>query len=312
MTFTDELKAAGTSKTAVLHEFLTQHDPGKERVHAFVEGFDDPFFYREKLKQYAGDRKVYFYTCDGKAALYQVYEDISKRIGTYCHTLYFTDKDLEDIIPEIYPKDERIYVTDYYSIENHIVSCQAIERSCTEFVRVKHCGLPLDMVSKRFESELAKFHELNILLMAWIVCVRRSGRRPNLNNIDLKNIFSIDDSLRVSRKREVVPYLCKASSIPNNPASWKGFRKVARDLRKLNPKVFVRGKFETWFLTEFLKNAIAHLRKAARDQGGSLDILVSIERNNTLALLAPRLPSPPSLDAFLRKHFGLFKGQSDI
>ena len=306
MTFADDLKAAGTSKTAVLHEFLTHHDPKEERVHAFVEGYDDPVFYREALARHAGNRKIYFYTCDGKARLYQVYQDVAARVGPYRHILFFSDKDLEDIIPEFYPKDDRIYVTDYYSIENYIVCWEAIERSCSDFVKVKHCGLPVDMVSDRFDKELHKFHVLSVSIMAWIVCVRRAGLQANLNNIDLKHIFAIDDSLHISRRHGILAYLCKVTSVPVKSIDWRSLRSTMRELQTMNAKRFVRGKFEIWFLVQYLKKAIEHLTTAAQGQGGSLDVLVRISLTNVVALLAPRLPCPTSVDAFLSKHLGLF------
>src|SRR5215831_16858614 len=100
MTFAEELRAAGASRTAVMHEFLLQHDPKEERIHAFVEGDDDPVFYAEPLRKYAGSRRTYFYNCKGKARVYQAFDDVVKRVGNYRHTLYFTDKDLSDLLDE--------------------------------------------------------------------------------------------------------------------------------------------------------------------------------------------------------------------
>jgi len=302
MTFADELREAGSSKAAILHEFLLHHDPKDERIHAFVEGYDDPAFYRNRIGELAGARPTFFYACMGKQRLYEVFGTISARVGTYRHTLYFADKDLSDLLGEEYPKDERIYVTEYYSVENYLASAEAVEYACAHFIRLKNCRIPLEKIVEKYQSTLKVFHRVIVPVMAWVICVRRHGKRPNFNNVQLAKVLTIDDDLRVQRLPRVFPYLCKATQTPEDPRLWRELRATMRDLLRRDPKSYVRGKFETWFLVEFLKKAFEQLEKAATAHGGAVDITVRLERNNAVDLLAPHICRPASLEAFLRKH----------
>jgi hypothetical protein len=302
MSFANELLAAGASVPAVLHEFLLQHDPKEERIHAFCEGYEDPSFYRPKLEESAGNRRTFFYRCHGKWKLFAVFDQVTARVGTYRHTLYFVDKDLSDLIPESYPKDDRIYVTDYYSIENYLASKEVIGRVCSDFVILKGCSLPKEKVVERFVVELSRFQRLVRPMMAWTICVRRKGLEVALQNLKLSELFSFDTDLRIRRKTAVIPYLREKTGVPNTPLLWADVRAVTRSLKPLDPKRYVRGKFETWFLVEFIKAAIGQLHEAAKLAGGGMEVPVRVERSNAIALLAPYALMPSSLDAFLSAH----------
>jgi uncharacterized protein DUF4435 len=304
MSFADELREAGASVPAVLHEFLLQHDPKEERVHAFCEGYEDPAFYRPRVEKFAGNRRTFFYRCRGKWKLFDLFAQITARVGTYRHTLYFVDKDLSDLIPEVYPRDDRIYVTDYYSIENYLASREVVGRVCSDFVVLKNCSLPKEKVVERFVTELSKFQHLATPIMAWTICVRRRGLPVALQNLKLTEIFLFDSDLRIRRRNGVVPYLTEKTGVPNTPRLWADIRTVIRSLRHLAPKQFVRGKFETWFLVEFVKAAIEHMQNAARLANGDIEVPVRVERSNVIALLAPYAPMPPSLDAFIAARLG--------
>lgn len=304
MAFADDLREAGTSQTAILHEFLTQHNPNEERIHAFVEGYEDTTYFRGKLGLYAGPRAVYFYPCHGKRRLYDAFVQITNRVGTYKHILFFADKDLEDILPEAYVLDERIFTTEFYSIENYLVCVDALKRLLLNFVTIKKCVLPraLEMIETKFEHELRSFHTLIRPIMAWIICVRRSGLRPNLNNINMSKIFGIDEELKVCRLGSTISYLCKTTGIPANPGHWGQLRATIRELEGFPAKNYVRGKFEIWFFVEFFKRAMEQLREAAEQCGGSIEVPIMIERANAVALLSGFCPYPGRLESFMQQH----------
>lgn len=302
MSFADELREAGASVPAVLHEFLLQHDPKEERVHAFCEGYEDPAFYRLKVQESAGNRRTFFYRCHGKWKLFALFDEITARVGTYRHTLYFVDKDLSDLIPEDYPRDDRIYVTDYYSIENYLASKEVVVRVCSDFVILKKCALPKERVIERFITELSRFQALATPIMAWAICVRRKGVPVALQNLKLAELFSFDTDLRIRRRNGVIPYLITKTGVPNTPPLWADMKAVIRSLKPLDPRRYIRGKFETWFLVEFIKAAINHLQDAATAAGGDIEVPVRVEQSNAIALLAPYAILPPSLDAFLAMH----------
>ncbi len=300
MSFADDLKAAGESAQAVSHEFRANHSGSESRVHAFVEGYEDRLFYQRSLEAFAGNRKLYFYTCHGKQKVYAAFADVTSHVGNYRHTVFFVDKDLEDILPERYAHDKRIYTTDWYSIENYITSSQLLTYVLSNFCTQKKCNIPLEPVLKRFERSLEQFYFHILPIMAWVVALRRKGMRPLLDSVELKKLFEFDDDLNVRPKRGRMGVLSAMTKIADGSVSQRELRTISHELRRLSPKSYVRGKFETWFFVEFAKKAIVHLKEAAKQHGGNLDIPVNLERGNVIALLSPVVPLPPSIDRFLR------------
>ena len=304
MSFAEDLLKAGTSVPAVLHEFLLQHDPKQERVHAFCEGYEDPAFYRRKVEAHAGKRRVFFYRCHGKSKLFAILAEITARVGSYRHTLWFVDKDLSDLIPEHYPKDHRIYVTEYYSIENYVVCEEVVRHICSDFLILKKCAFPKEKVVERFATELSRFQRLVTPIMAWTICVRRRGLPVALQNLNLGEMFLFDPNLRIRRRKGIVPYLTKRTGVPNDPHFWADLRAVIRSLKNLDPKTFVRGKFETWFLVQFSRAAIEQVKAAAIAADGDLEVPIRVEVSNLVPLLAAYASLPPSLETFLASHLG--------
>jgi hypothetical protein len=70
----------------------------------------------------------------------------------------------------------------------------------------------------------------------------------------------------------------------------------------MEPKKFLRGKFEIWFMVEFFKKAVQQITTAAQNSGGSVEIPVAMEQKNAIRLLAPHSDPPQSLVDFLAKH----------
>ena len=298
MTFADELLKAGKSALAVMHEFLLQHDPKEERVHAFCEGYEDPAFYKSSVEKFAETRKLFFYRCHGKAKTYKLYSEVTARVGHYRHVLFFVDKDLSDVIPEIYPTDERIYVTDYYSVENYLVTEEIVRKIFADYVILKKCILPKDAVPVRFSEELKRFRKLIMPIMAWTVCLRRKGYDVALQNLKLQEIFFIDDDLRIHRQRSILGYLIAKADVPNSRSLWSDLKVVMRELIALQPQRVVRGKFEGWFLVQFVKAATEQVRTAAQAKGGDIEVKLQIEQSNMVSLLAGYSTAPDSLARF--------------
>jgi hypothetical protein len=208
------------------------------------------------------------------------------------------------VIPEHYPADDRIYVTELYSIENYLVCEEVVNHVFCDFVVLKKCTLPKDKVIKRFASELPRFQRLLTPIMAWTICVRRKAISVSLQNLDLAEMFSLDPDLRIRRMNGTIPYLAGKTGVANTPALWADLKSVIRMLKPMNPKRFVRGKFESWFLLRFVKAAVDQLQSAAQAIKGDIEVSVRVERSNMIPLLAPYGAKPSSLDAFVASKLG--------
>lgn len=304
MTFIDDLRLARSGRTAVLHEFLTRYDPRRRSLHAFFEGHEDIAFYcgfiERRLR--SGTRLV-SYNCGGKRQVYELFEAVVTRYPDIREALFFVDKDVDDILGEPWPTDPRIFVTDVYSVENYLVSQVAFERLYRDSVKLRRVEFPSHKIADQFQRQLAVFHSLTIPLMAWIVVVRRSGRRPNLSDVNLGELFrfSADCSIHAKsagRSR----YMEHVTGTQGLAVQLRSLLQTARELRRMPAKRTVRGKFEAWFFVEFWKNLVGGLRALAKEVNGDVAVSVQLERSNIVQVLAGRVDAPVSLGRFLTLH----------
>jgi hypothetical protein len=304
MSFAEELKKARSGRTAILHEFSTNYNPNDSRVHVFFEGHDDAVFYRVVLERFVKEnRKLYMYRCDGKARVYEAFRQIGEKFPSCRGALFFVDKDLDDIVGQPWPTDPRIFVTDVYSIENYIVSRDVLNRVVTDFVKFRDVHFQMDPILDRFDRELQRFHTLITPLMAWIVVARRAGLRPMLSDIQLNELFNVSECSLKVRPGPRIEYLNRvtAASLPGKTSNR--VLQVVRELKRLPPKRFVRGKFEMWFFIEFLQGLVHRLEAEAREVSGSVKLRTQIGSRNLVEILSGRIDVPPSLLSFLELHF---------
>jgi len=304
MSFTDLLRKARSSRVAMFHKFLTNYDPNSERVYAFVEGDADEAFYRAQIQKYVPDQRlIYTYNCEGKAGVAEAYADIVKKHPNCERVLFFLDKDVDDIVGIQWPSDPRIFVTDVYSIENYVVNKQALSRYFKDYVKVRKVDLDIDGVLEEFEVDLADFHRLMLPVMAWIVIMRRSRCRVNLQDVDPAELVRVtDDGNTRKPKRCSIAYLLRVTQVPSPSPPWQRLRVTCNELKQLPAKSYVRGKFEAWWFVEFGKRILEGVQKVAKEGGGSIKTTIQLHPNNFIQLLAAGITTPTSLEAFLSFH----------
>jgi hypothetical protein len=304
MSLIDELRQSRTGRTAVLHEFKTNFDPQAQRIHAFVEGYEDMIFYRSYIEAFVGpEYKVFTYRCGNKDAVYEVFSKICDANSKSRHTLFFVDKDLSDLMPEVWPHDECIHVTEVYSIENYFVSGSVFRRICLELLRVRKVAFNFEPLIRMFELQLDRFHDEVKTIMAWIICVRRAGLRPNVQNIELDSLIEITHECVIGALPARQRNLERMTGISSPRRTWRCVRRTIRELESRHPKHFVRGKFESWFMVVFLQRSIEIVSKLCREVGGSIGLGVNLNVANLIEALVGRLGMPESLYEFLRYHY---------
>jgi hypothetical protein len=304
MSFTDLLRGARTSRVSVLHKFLTNYDPNSDRIFVFVEGYPDQAFYGAQVQKYVPDSKrVFIYNCEGKHNVYDTYSHVVTRYPHCERTLFFVDKDVDDIIGQQWPSDPRIFVTECYSIENYIVCRDSLSRYLRDYVKLRRVDVDMNVVLSQFEARLNEFHILILPIMAWIVIQRRAGNRVRLSDFRPGELFRVSD-VGISRqpKRCAIKYLTRVTGTSASGPVFRRMRATNAELRRLPAKVYVRGKFEVWWFVEFAHRIIEGLMKVAGEVGGSVSVQAPLNESTSIQLLAPGVPTPTSLDAFLKFH----------
>lgn len=94
--------------------------------------------------------------------------------------------------------------------------------------------------------------------------------------------------------------MTKKNKITTPNKSWKSIRKVLKELKVIkDPKIFLRGKYEMWFLIEFLNNLIKELNKGIPKGQERYKLNPSMAVSNSVTLLGPRLRIPKDIKDFL-------------
>src|SRR5215469_6281732 len=190
MSFIEVLRKSRSTPTAVLHQFLTSYDPNEPRLYVFVEGEPDKSFYKMLIERFLkGSRRLYVYNCQGKRNVYDAWAKVTARHPTCRNVLFFVDKDIDDIIGQVWPTDPRIFVTDVYSVENYLVRREALEHYITSFVTVRRVSFDLAGILAEFDKSLSQYHQIITPISAWIVVMRRQAFRVLLANVRLDQLF---------------------------------------------------------------------------------------------------------------------------
>jgi hypothetical protein len=305
MSFADLLRQSRSTTNASVHKFLTNYDPSQQRVYAFVEGDPDQAFYRSFISAFLLDgTPIYFINCEGKKRVFDAHSKVIERYPSCRNVLFFVDKDVDDLIGLSWPQDPRIFSTDCYSVENYVVCAEAAQRYLADYVKFRRVVIDLSPVPTEFTARISQFYRAIRVVMCWIIAMRRSGARVVLNDIKLEELIELNSAVITPKKGvDRLDYLKRVTQ-STQTVSWREVRRCCRELANAEPKKFVRGKFEAWFLVEFIKRMIADLAKVAAEEGGGISVNAPLQVSNMIQLLVRAISIPPNLSRFLEFHLG--------
>jgi hypothetical protein len=235
--------------------------------------------------------------------VYLAFDDIRTRYPQISRALFFVDKDIDDIIGKPWPSDPRIFTTDVYSIENYAAVKECIEGYIRNYMKFKGVEIEISTIISKFVEEQSRFHRLILPIMAWIVLTRRMGFSVNLNDINLAELFEVKEcTICRIPKRKTLSYLMKVTQTKKE-CSWRALRQTAAELKRLSPKLYIRGKFEAWWFVVFVASAYQSLLKVAKESRGSVSVTLPITNGNFIPVLAEMTPPVPRLSTFAEFHF---------
>ncbi len=318
MTMIDIHLSAVSSKVASYHEFLLRYKKQSKVVYGFVEGKEDPCFYRGFIEMLLPeDWTVELWPAGNKNQIYRIHSYLDWRKFPKERICFFVDRDLADIIPEKLAKDSNIYVTNDYSIENDIVCKGVCHRILTELFGMSNVNhAEMEKICCIFEDELEKFLNYMIPVMGWILYWRRSGKRPNLSDISIKDLFSIQNGhLQMNPsprgKGSVAHYIHGQCNVVLDPSV--NISPYENEFRKNhNYRKFTRGKYVFWFLVEFCntvhRDALTLLKSISKFPKKS----VSLSSANGIAVVGMRARIPKSLREFINITFGSYVRKAEL
>jgi len=297
MTFLEELRAVRETPAAAWHQFVLDYRPDDNSFYFFVEGRLDVSFYVTSFERLYGDGVVvHGYRCGGKNGVLDARRKVRNPQVDYLHCLFFVDKDLSDILGEPNPSSEDTFCTDTYSIENYFVTKTALSVVWNQLWGLNDNHPHWPTVQQQFTDTLSRFHRIMAPLMAWIVISRQNAKRLNLNNVELAQLLEFDDDLMPRRRPGSTRQLESSTGCSLEGKTIELLRECRR-LRNIEPKKFLRGKFELWFFAKFIRSVFEFGRTWQHKPSGEVSPTSTPE--GIAITLCGKLPIPTTLQDFL-------------
>src|SRR5688572_11924838 len=139
MSFLDSVRGAAGSPLAQFNTFLLEYKPNARRVYAFLEGRDDPCFYRRMIAEsLPNGYTLRLVQCGSRRGVLDALDRFSARYVANPRVLGIIDKDHSDLVAggaaANYP---HTFETTCYSVENYVCEPTIVRRYCVESL-----GLP--------------------------------------------------------------------------------------------------------------------------------------------------------------------------
>lgn len=300
----DLLRLERNGRTVPLSRFYTDFKKDSSKVcYGFVEGKDDPSYYRTLIKQkIAPDCFIFLYPSDGKEVVKYVFEEIRNRNYPIDKIVYFMDRDLSCIINDAnIINDPYVYITDNYSIENDILSSDTLESVMQDLLGF--CATPMgdiEKVKKLYDEQLLDFETKMLPIMANIVLWKRNNTKPaNYKNLKVKDMFIVLNGQLLQKVSDdkKIEILYKQSEVDYSKYNKDDVDSVITELQKKSiiNKV-VRGKYMAVFFVLFcnsIYNDCSAIGVTKTNKGRTLN------ENDIMETIAPRARAPQSLLDFV-------------
>ncbi len=290
------------------HEFLQAYKKGRKCIYGFVEGKTDPSYYANKVQGELPDGwEVDFWHAGGKKKAIKVFESFEWTRFKKGQVLFFFDRDFSPWVPEHQPEDVNIYVTDCYSIENTLVTKDVCKRVLQDLKGMEElCGEEMDNVLDVFGAQLQTFYkyarEISVHMIAW----HRKGDAPCAENLKMQDIFEFVDGKirRISKPKGtsgIAAYMCKKFNLSRRGLG-PHVENVERELDKEpDPKRYIRGKYELWFLLEFCEHISRNPKRFSSKIKVRSKLSCDLCLKNAVCIVGPQVRTPKTLREFLSR-----------
>lgn len=308
------LDQASESSNVAYNDFLLYYKHGKPMVFGFVEGKQDPSYYRSFVDAVLPEGwECKLFQPGNKKKVLEVFEGMDWNRFPRASVCFFVDRDLSTFLGGEAIRGSNLYVSDNYSIENDLVKVRTLERILEEVKGVS--GLRPDEVEelrKLFHDNLSCFIEALACVMAQIVILRRNDAKGNgiiarLDKIKPHQFFDFVSGKLVLKTEFCTPESRSAhvyEAVGASASTAEESTKAETDFRAANgPAKFTRGKYLLRFFidcAEALRIAIPTLFSRFKVAPGSPG---SIGYSDGVKIIGPRCVCPNSLKEFLDSNY---------
>jgi hypothetical protein len=173
--------ALGSTNTTY-HEFLHYYKATARVVYGFVEGKDDPAFYRGFIENsLPSEWDVELIRAGKKDKVLGALNSMDWLRFPKKRVCFFVDRDLSEFLGEQLPSGENLYITDNYSIENDVVTFRTMKRVLEEVLNITEFDqTEIRVIQELFESNLDTFREVMVSVMSQILIWESSSEKAYL------------------------------------------------------------------------------------------------------------------------------------
>ncbi|MEP6757180.1 MAG: DUF4435 domain-containing protein [Chthonomonadales bacterium] len=299
------LDVATDAADVVGHLFKQYYQESALCVYGFVEGKDDPSFYRHMIERELPDGwTLRLYPAGTKSKVYRTYNGMDWSRFNGERICFFVDRDLQDFISEPNMNANNIYVTDGYSIENHVVDGRMVIGFLADVYDV-------GMQNPKDEAELlacfktneSVFCEAMMPIMAQILVWRRCAVAACLSDVKLKDMFTfVGVSCKPKSRSELLQALCK--QVGCDLSSDDEVIAAETEIRRHQwPNRMVRGKFVLWHFIQQCYAISQSITDILPSYSGRIRKRIEHGPTNAMVLIGPRMHTPPSLKSFISENY---------
>ncbi|MBB5987341.1 DUF4435 domain-containing protein [Sphingobium lignivorans] len=298
-----------SSVNEAFHTFLLKYRRQGEAVYGVVEGKDDPLFYRTAIERFLPEGwKIEIFVAGNRQKVIDFFNWIDWSKYSRRRIAFFIDRDLADYGLCVLPDELNIYVTDHYSIENHIFTFETFWRVLIDAYNVAD-ATPDDeaQIRNAFTAGLIRYKNSLLPIMAQILAWRRAGVRANIGNLDLSALFSFQNGMLILNP-DYEAEESRLAHLSNCCGAEISDDEDLQDARAIFESVphyldLVRGKYLTWFFASILRNVHQSISQFVPSYNQPPKTRLPVGATNVMVLAGPRARIPVSLRQFIDRTF---------
>lgn len=247
MTFKEEISGKSKSPTAIFHRYRVDTS-AYNRVHLFVEGYEDVGFYSYHVPQ-SGDMNAKFHVCFGKKNLDFIIKLYRNSRIEAPNTLFIRDSDFDKYLGTVTACRD-LFLTCGYSVENYVCGPDVLQRFLLTVFCIEEDPVRDDAVEE-FSNICLRFHDWVAPLYGAAMYAVRNER-----NVDLDK-FSASVFYDFYGKQAALPDIVQVLDLERIGLTAGDFNedseKIAADYRTLDPIYWTRGKYILELISIFIR-----------------------------------------------------------
>ncbi|MEP3113528.1 DUF4435 domain-containing protein [Nisaea sp.] len=261
------------------------------------EGEEDEEFYSNFLLERFPQKKFKPIICDGKGGVFALSDTLFDKFGNKKNVFFFIDTDHDKILGiDDYP--ENFFSTCGYSVENYFFDEEIIMSGIKKYFQINPSDEILTEISNLLKSDRNTFEGRFMAIMAFAVELRKKDHSPELKNLKFNTFFEYKN-LSLKKKNVQCEHLLHQTKI-NLEDEFSVWRST-RDVRKMDTRTVIRGKYCTQFILNFIRHLPEKFQNREKSNGKPLKQKVELGNNNLISLFAEFVELPERLSTFMDK-----------